>query len=244
MGEFDADSVSDAADAVAEYFSVDTGHARKISGVEMRDIMPNFFTKAVRIFNMRDRARVLERPELLEQVLVATFGADQRPLLQESLHKSSIEPGILLSLSPHERAVLLVQALTAVVMFLDKLADTQWPHRNHDAFPGVLTWHTVEHEIRDIGSGRARRALLGTIEHSPIFTSCALTGAIADLIVEAVETADKVADKVAEPHGRRASKDILVVDDAELEEISLSFVNDKHPGDMVLPCGLTILPLN
>lgn len=240
MGEFDANSVSDAADAAAEYFSVDTGHARKISGVEIRDIMPNFFTKAVRIFNMRDRARVLERPELLEQVLVAAFGADQRPLLQESLHKSSTEPGILLSLSPHERAVLLVQALTAVVMFLDKLADTQWPHRNHDAFPGVLTWHTVEHEIRDIGSGRARRALLGTIEHSPIFTSCALTGAIADLIVEAVETADKV----AEPHGRRASKDILVVDDAELEEISLSFVNDKHPGDMVLPCGLTILPLN
>jgi hypothetical protein len=240
VSDFDADSVSDAADAAAEYFSVDTGHARKISGVEMRDIMPNFFTKAVRIFNMRDRAKVLERPELLEMVLVTTFGADQRPLLHESLHKSSTEPGILLSLSPHERAVLLVQALAAVVLFLDKLADTQWPHRNHDAFPGVLTWHTVEHEIRDIGSGRARRPLLGTIEHSPIFASCALTGAISDLIVEAVETADKA----AEPHGRRASKDILVVDDAELEEMSLSFVNDKHPGDMVLPCGLTILPLN
>ena len=235
-----ADRVPDAADAAAEYFSVDTGHARKVSGVEIREIMPNFFAKAVKIFNMRDRASVLSRPELLERVLVTTFGADQRPLLQESLHKSSTEPGILVALSPHERVVLLLQALAAVVMFLDKLADTQWPHRNHDSFPGVLTWHTVEHELRDIGAGRGRRPLMGTIEHSSIFALCPMKEEIPNLIVEAVETADRV----AEPHGRRASKDILIVDDADLEEISLSFVNDKHSDDMVLPCGLTILRLN
>jgi len=219
-----------------EYFSVDTGHARKVH-VDIRDIVPNFFAKAVTVFNMRDKEAVLTTPDLLERILRATFGADQRPLLDESLHHSSIEPSIMLGLSPHERTVLLTQALASVVMFLDKLADTQWPQRN--PFP-TLTAYAIEREIQEITAGRAKRELLDTVESSPIFSSCPIKQAVADLIASAVASADKIAS----PHGRGAARAILVVDDSELQEMSLSFVNDKGPDDMVLPCGLTILPLN
>ena len=44
--------------------------------------------------------------------------------------------------------------------------------------------------------------------------------------------------------GHDAQRSIVVVDDSDLQEISLSFVNDKSPDDVVLPCGLKILPLN
>lgn len=200
----------------------------------MRDIMPNFWAKAVKIFNMRDTSAVLKDAGLLGRVLLTIFDKDQRPLLDDSLHRSSTDPSIVLGLSPHERAVLMTQAIAGLVMFLDKLADTQWPQR--DPF-GTVTAQTVESELRVIGAGHARRELLETIEGSYIFASCPLKQAIADLIVKAVE----LADKVSSPHGRGAS---IIVDDSELHEISLSYVNDKGPDDMVLPCGLTILPLN
>jgi hypothetical protein len=199
--------------------------------------VPNFFVKAVRIFNMRDTVSALTEANLVEKVLLAVFGSDQWPLLNESLHRNSTEPGMLLSLSPHERSVLLTQALASIVMFLDKLADTQWPQS--DGFH-TLTAQTVERELRAVGAGHAKRELLETVEGSPIFTSCPLKAAIADLIVKAVA----LADKISSPHGRGAAREIVILDDSELQEISLSFVNDKSPDDVVLPCGLTILPLN
>jgi len=227
----------DCAEAATEYFTVDTDHARKIDGVDVRDIMPNFWTKAVKVFNMRDTGSVLANPDLLEKVLLTVFDKDQRPLLDESLHRSSTDPNIVLGLSPHERAVLMTQAIASVVLFLDDLAETQWPQR--DPF-GTVTMQTVESELRAIGAGRARKELLETIEGSYVFTSCPLKQAIADLIVKAVEKADQIAS----PHGRGARRTSIMVDDSELQEISLSYVNDKGPDDMVLPCGLTILPLN
>ncbi|KAK5655765.1 hypothetical protein OQA88_5302 [Cercophora sp. LCS_1] len=226
------------ADAAMEYYGVDTDHVRKVHGIDMRDIMPNFFMKAVKIFNMRDRLSVLMTPNLLERALGASFDTDQRPLLDESLHHSSTEPGILLGLSPHERAVLLTQALASVVMFLDRLADTQWPHR--DPFPATLTKQAVDNEIRGISADHGKRGLMETVENSGIFASCPLKHAISDLIVRSVEQADKISS----PHGRGAGRALVVMDDSELQEMSLSFVNDKGPNDMVLPCGLTILPLN
>jgi len=224
------------ADAATDYYTVDTGHARKMDGVDMCDIVPNFFVKAIKIFNMRDMSAVLLQANLLERILLAVFRADQRPLLDESLHRSGTEPSMLLNLSPHDRAVLLTQALAAIVMFLDKLADTQWPQR--DGFYS-LTSLTVDRELRAIESGRAKKALLNNVEGSPIFTSCPLKQAISDLIVETAA----LADRISSPHGRAASR-TAIMDDSELKEMSLSFVNDKGPDDMVLPCGLTILPLN
>lgn len=185
---------------------------------------------------MKDVSAVLADPGLLERVLLATFEKEQRPLLDESLHRSSTERTIILSLSPHERAVLMTQELASIVMFLDRLADTQWPQR--DAF-GTVTAHAVESDLRAISDGHGRRELLETIEGTRIFTTCPLKQAIADLITKAVE----LADKAVSPHGRGAGRAIVVVDDSELQEISLSYINDKGPNDMVLPCGLTILPL-
>ncbi|KAK3374781.1 hypothetical protein B0H63DRAFT_480871 [Podospora didyma] len=231
------------ATTAADYFTVNTGHARKADGVEMAEIIPNFFAKAVAIFNMRDTAAVLTDPTLLDRILGATFEPAQRRFLEESLHHSSIESGtILLGLSPHERAVLLTQALAGIVLFLHKLADTQWPHEDLVS-PYTLPARTVERELQEIRSGTEKQEVLETIEASRIFSSCQLKTEIADLVVKAVEQAERV-DVPNSPNQRAGSRGIVVEDDSELQEISLSFVNDKGPDDMFLPCGLKILRLN
>ncbi|KAK3311868.1 hypothetical protein B0H66DRAFT_594540 [Apodospora peruviana] len=235
------------ADTAAEYFSVDTGHARKLAGVDMRDIIPNFFAKAVRIFNMRDISSILTDAGLLTRILTAAFGTNQRPLLSEilSCSLSTEQPTMLLNLSPHERAVLLTQSLVEIVLFLHKLADTQWPHRENFALalpPPTLTARTLERELDDFLLGHEKNTVLEVVEGSTIFSSCPLKKGISDLISSAVEQAVSKHDGVARqsPSG----KPVVIVEDSDLQEISLSFVNDKSPDDMILPCGLRILPLN
>lgn len=229
------------ADTAADYFEVDTGHARKMHGVDMRDILPNFFSKAVQLFNICDPAALLADATLLPRALDATFDASQKPLLAECLSRSGTEPDTMLAgLNPHERAVFLAQALAGVVHFLHRLAGAQWPHQDSPAAPCVLTPRAVARELDAIRAGREKREVLETVEASTIFTACSLRREAADLIVRAVRNADQV--ESAHHHG--ASRAIVVEDDSELQEISLSFVNDTGPDDMVLPCGLTILPLN
>jgi hypothetical protein len=235
--------------AATEYFSVDTGHARKLHGVDMGDILPNFFAKAVQLFNMRDTAATLVEPSLLGRVLDATFDASQqKPLLAECLGpRSGVEVGeprsqntLLMGLSPHERAVLLAQAVAGIVLFLHRLASSQWAHKDYAV---TLTEGAVVRALDEIwrmGRDKTSR-LLETIEASTIFTMCPLKKAIADLIARAVENADGTSKP---DHHRGAPRTIIVEDESDSHEISLSFVNDKGPEDVVLPCGLTILPLN
>ncbi|CCC14349.1 hypothetical protein SMACR_08935 [Sordaria macrospora] len=238
-----------AANLASTYFEVDTSHARKLHGVDVRDIMPNFFAKAVQLFNLRDVSCVLDlnhNPSLLIRILEATFGPHQRVLVDESLSHSSTDPGhtIFLGLSPHERAVMLAQAMAAVILFLHKLADIQWPHRDNSRGilpPATITSRQVQHVIDEIELGTEKRDLLEEIEGSSLFTSCRMRKEVADLICKAVEKADESA---ASHFSREESRGTFMVDDSDLQEISLAFVNDKGPDDMVLPNGLRILPLN
>lgn len=218
----------------------------------MRDILPNFLAKAIQIFNMRDVPASLNDSSLLSRILDATFGRNQKPLLTESLHRSGTESGsILLNLSPHERAVLLTQALAGITLFLHMLADTQWPQpdfshhmcREDPSTPYTLTPHTIAWELEETRDGNTgKKDLLETIEASPIFTECNLKQDIAELIRAAVAQAERFESPRRHVRGPR---NLVVEDDSELQEFSLSFVNDhRAPGDVVLPCGLTILPLN
>jgi hypothetical protein len=233
-----------AADLASTYFDVDTSHARKLHGVDVRDIMPNFFAKAVQLFNLHDVSSVLTSDSsLLIRILAATFGAHQHILVDESLSHSSTEPdNIFLHLSPHERAVMLAQAMAAVILFLHKLADVQWPQRNNflgTVAPATITSRDIQHCIDEIKVGTEKKELLEEIEESSLFTSCRMRQEVADLLYTAVEKADKGA---ASHYTRQEA--FTMVDDADLQEISLAFVNDKGPDDMVLPNGLRILPLN
>ncbi|KAK0663913.1 hypothetical protein QBC41DRAFT_328966 [Cercophora samala] len=205
------------AEAATDYYEVDTGHARKIHGVDMRDILPNFFAKAAQIFNLRDPSSVLTDPLLLNRVLDSTFGTHQKPLLAESLRRSGTESGnILLSLSPHERAVLLTQALAGIILFLHMLADSQWPHAealptsaplspgytfstpttphfpSHSSSANAdLTQRQVSRELEDLRLGTGKSILLDAIESSSIFTQCQLRQDISELILKAVTLAEK-----------------------------------------------------
>ncbi|KAK4662249.1 uncharacterized protein QC763_701300 [Podospora pseudopauciseta] len=205
------------AEAATDYYEVDTGHARKIHGVDMRDILPNFFAKAAQIFNLRDPSSVLTDPLLLNRVLDSTFGTHQKPLLAESLRRSGTESGnILLSLSPHERAVLLTQALSGIVLFLHMLADSQWSHAETlptlaPLSPGYtfstpttphfpshsgsvntdLSQRQISRELEDLRLGTGKSILLDTIESSSIFTECQLKQDISELILKAVTLAEK-----------------------------------------------------
>ncbi|KAK3994193.1 hypothetical protein QBC44DRAFT_322808 [Cladorrhinum sp. PSN332] len=250
------------ADAATSYFEVDTNHARKIHGVDMRDILPNFLAKSIQLFNMRDVPASLNDPSLLSRIVDATFGRNQKPLLTESLHRSGTESGsILLNLSPHERAVLLTQALAGIILFLHMLADTQWPLPDFSHYtyrdpssPYTLTPRTITRELEETRDGSTgKQELLETIEASPIFTECNLKQEITELIRGAVAQAEKFES----PHRHmRGPRNIVVEDESELQEFSLSFVNDyRAPAQgegqagaggnaEVLPCGLTILPLN
>ncbi|KAK4167731.1 hypothetical protein QBC43DRAFT_311341 [Cladorrhinum sp. PSN259] len=240
------------ADAATSYFEVDTGHARKIHGVDMRDILPDFLSKAVQIFNMRDVPSSLNDPSLLSRIVDATFGRNQKPILTESLHRSGTESGsILLNLSPHERAVLLTQALAGIILFLHVLADTQWPQPDFNHYhatyrdpssPYTLTPRTVARELEETKEGATgKQELLETIEASSIFSECTLKQEITELLRSAVASAEKLGS----PHRHmRGPRKLVVEDESELQEFSLSFVNDhRGPGDAVLPCGLTILPV-
>ncbi|VBB87205.1 Putative protein of unknown function [Podospora comata] len=206
------------AEAATDYYEVDTGHARKIHGVDMRDILPNFFAKAAQIFNLRDPSSVLTDPLLLNRVLDSTFGTHQKPLLAESLRRSGTESGsILLSLSPHERAVLLTQALAGIVLFLHMLADSQWPHAgtlptSAPLSPGYtfstpttphfpshsgsvntdLSQRQISRELEDLRLGMGKSILLDKIESSSIFTECQLKQDISELILKAVTLAEKL----------------------------------------------------
>ncbi|KAM7218336.1 hypothetical protein V8F06_006259 [Rhypophila decipiens] len=266
------------AELASTYFTVDTGHARKLPGVDIREMLPNFFAKCVQIFNMRDVSSVLADASLPVRILKAAFHqTDQFPLLTEILQHSSTESSSLLvnNLSPHERAVLLVQGFTLLVFFLHRLADAQWPHRENFSLslpPLTVTKHGVDRLVKELENGKERIAVLEMVEGSTIFTECAIRQGIADLVagvVERVEQEEKtesefysfgggssgagpgryvyegvVGGSGNHPAPRRQRRSVVVVDDSDLQEISLSFVNDKSPDDMVLPCGLRILPLN
>lgn len=252
-------------------------------------MLPNFFAKCVKIFNMRDVSAVLAEPSLPSRILKAAFNqTDQFPLLAEILEHSSTESSSLLvnNLSPHERAVLLVQGFSELVLFLHKLADSQWPHRENFSLslpPPTLTAHGVERQLDEFGMGNERIKVLQMVEGSTVFTDCPIRQAIADLIAGAIERAEheeKGDEGIAmrdsdvyslaaastgvssgrylcegvvgasggahdhHPSHRAPRRSVVVVDDSDLQEISLSFVNDKSPNDVVLPCGLKILPLN
>ncbi|KAJ4287463.1 hypothetical protein N0V88_007649 [Collariella sp. IMI 366227] len=210
-----------AADTASHYFEVDTGHARKLHGIDMRDILPNFFCKAVQLFNLHDPSGTLSSDPtiLLPRVLDAAFGPSQRGLVTECLRKSSTEPGtILSSLSPHERAVLLTQALAAAVLFLHRLAVAQWPRHLAPSSPadpsGFLSLsaspptkamgtaaplgslqNEIERAARDISHGSEGKAVLAAVEASTIFTTCTLRRGVADLIVKAVEQAERIGER-------------------------------------------------
>ncbi|KAK3301687.1 uncharacterized protein B0T15DRAFT_405023 [Chaetomium strumarium] len=239
-----------AAEAAAEeYFEVDTGHARKRHGIDMREILPNFVAKAVQLFNMRDPSDTLSTiisEGFLARILDATFDPTQKGLLAECLRRSGTESGsILLNLTPHERAVLLAQALAGVLLLLHRLADAQWTHdhRRHHHHP--LTRAGVERQLEEIGRGsREKGEVLHTVEESTIFTTCTLRQGVADLLVQAVMRADAALRSGMRGHERGGSREIIVEDDSELQDIFWRSVHDhKRPDDVVLPCGLTVLPL-
>ncbi|KAM7195409.1 hypothetical protein V8F33_006750 [Rhypophila sp. PSN 637] len=266
------------AELASTYFTVDTGHARKLPGVDIREMLPNFFAKCIQIFNMRDVSYVLAEPTLPVRILKAAFHqTDQFPLLTEILQHSSTESSSLLvnNLSPHERAVLLVQGFTLFVFFLHRLADAQWPHRENFSLslpPPTVTSQRVDRLMKELENGQERIAVLEMVEGSTIFTECAIRQGIADLVVGVIERVEQEEKRESEfysfvgassgagpgryvyegvvggsgnhPAPRRQRRSVVVVDDSDLQEISLSFVNDKSSDDMVLPCGLRILPLN
>jgi hypothetical protein len=93
---------------------------------------------------------------------------------------------------------------------------------------------TVDRVLKEVE--QQKQAILDTIECSPIFTSCRLKNEVSDLIQSAV--------RQGEGEGGGSGRNSVVLDDSDLQEISLSYVNDKGPDDMVLPCGLRILRLN
>jgi hypothetical protein len=211
----------------------------------MRDILPNFFAKAITLFNLHDTSALLTSSTLLPLILDATFDPSQKPLLTECLTQSSTDPhAILSSLSPHERAVLLTQALTATLLFLHRLADTQWPHEDyhHQETAYTLTPRAINRVLEEIRGGQEKKAVLQAVEASPLFTTCTLRKAIADLIVAAVRRGDTKVG-VAAAGGRLHGGGSRGFVDDDNAEVPLSFVNDKGPDDVVLPCGLTILPL-
>lgn len=248
-------------------------------------MLPNFFAKCVQIFNMRDVSAVLSDPSLPTRILKAALQqTDQYLLLTEILQHSSTESSSLLvnSLSPHERAVLLVQGFALLVLFLHKLADSQWPHRENFSLslpPLTVTQQAVEKLLGEFGTLREKTSVMEMVEGSTIFSDCPIRQAIADLVAGAIERAEQeekgdnamlaresefyssvgassgvssgryvyegvVGTSGHHPSRRGQRRSPVVVDDSDLQEISLSFVNDKSPDDVVLPCGLKILPLN
>ncbi|EAQ88852.1 hypothetical protein CHGG_05471 [Chaetomium globosum CBS 148.51] len=235
--------------AATDYFEVDTGHARKQHGTAIADILPHFFTRAIQIFNLRDpTAALTSDPALLAHILEATFDASQHGLVAECLNTNTTTDAdtnptsLIAHLTPHERAVLLTQTLTSILLFLHRLADTQ---QTTTATPSGLTRAALTRQLTETHSAPTeRRAVLETVESSAVFSSCTLHGQVAEVMVRAVQGAARARE--GSTGGRRhagAPRGIVVEDDSELQEISLSFVNDQGPDDVVLPSGLTLLPL-
>ncbi|KAL1841549.1 hypothetical protein VTJ49DRAFT_6922 [Mycothermus thermophilus] len=237
------------ADTASEYFEVSTAHARKLHGVDTRDILPNFFAKAVQLFNLRDPSSVLDptpapptESSILARILLATFDSSRRALVQDSLLRSGTDAAsLVLALTPHDRAVLLAQTLAGVLLFLHRLADSQWPH---GVLPAsyALSEETLARHVEDLKASEGeRKAVLEEVEASTVFTTCTLRRSVAELLINAIERADRIRDgKAGSRHPGHARTPVMVEDDSELKEIATRFANDKTP---MLPCGLSILKL-
>ncbi|KAK1762219.1 hypothetical protein QBC33DRAFT_290822 [Phialemonium atrogriseum] len=225
-----------AANIAAEYFTVDTGHARKRSGVEVGGILRDFFAKATQVFNLKDRDALLLAPHLLDSVLAAAFESrDELGLLQDALEGGDGDGGgahqqpLIGLLSPHDRACLLAQALAQTALFFHGLATAQWAQGD----PAVgLTEQSIGRELREMRLGTGRKSVIEVVEASPIFTQCFSRSEISELIVRAVEQTQEVG----------AGQNPISVS-SELKDIPLTSVNDRGRDDLVLPCGMTIVPL-
>lgn len=199
----------------------------------MGEILHDFFDKSIQIFNFKDPQKVLSEPRLLDRIMESVFDAEELGFLRGKGSFDSSGQALIDSLSPHDRACMLTQALAGVLLFFHQLAESQWLHR--DPIP-LLTAHIVERELSGIRSGKERKAVFETIENSAIFTRCNLITQISDLILKAIGQGEKLGV---------TDNSFVIEDDSELEEISLSFVNDHPgPGNVVLPNGMTILALN
>lgn len=197
----------------------------------MGEILHDFFNKSIQAFNFIDPERVLSDNRLLVRILESAFDANELGFLKGSFDTSG--QTLIDSLNPHDRACMLTQALCAIVLFFHKLSESQWLHR--DPIPR-LTAHIVDRELIGIRSGKDRKAVFETIQESSIFTTCRLTSEVSDLLLKAVGQGEKL----GAPNNR-----FMVEDESDLQEISLSFVND-HVGsdDVVLPNGMKIVALN
>jgi hypothetical protein len=221
----------------------------------MCDILPDFFAKTVQLFNLRDPTSILDpdpappaAESLLARILFATFDDSRRAIVSDALLRSGTDTdSLVLALTPHDRAVLLAQALAAVLLYFHRLADTQWPHgvlpASYSLGPETLSRH-LEDLRRDSVRDQERHAVLEEVEESNIFTTCTLRRNVAELLVKAIEKADRIRNgKAGSRHPGEARTPVEVEDDSELQEISMRFANDKSPNNAVLPCGLSILPL-
>lgn len=133
-------------------------------------------------------------------------------------------------LSPHDRACLLAQALAQTALFFHGLATAQWAQGD----PAVgLTEQSIGRQLREVRLGTGRKSVVEVVEASPIFTQCFSRSEISELIVRAVEQTQEVG----------AGQNPISVGGSELKDIPLTSVNDRGRDDLVLPCGMTIVPL-
>ncbi|KAL1844548.1 hypothetical protein VTK73DRAFT_2321 [Phialemonium thermophilum] len=250
--------------AATRYFSVDTKHVRKQSGLEVGDILRDFYERAVQMFNLKDPGGLLAQPSMLSRVLAAALEPRQLGLVEDSMKDTdaaavpvatttTTSPKLVDGLSPHDRACLLVVAVAEILLVFHKLGEMQALRsgsRRNGAGGVSLTERRIEATLREVAAGTERVAVRETVEASRVFTQGFALGEVAELIARAVEQAER-GDAAAGGSsssrgggGGRAPRSLVVEDDSELEEISLHFVNDRGPDETVLPNGMRVLVLN
>lgn len=203
-------------------------------------LLSTAFSQFRSIYSLSDPSGLLSQPTTLDQFLSSIFdGTASLPFVTE---KGGLR--ILAGLDDHDKATLYVQAVAGMVLIFQRL-------NGHELSKALLS-----RELRLFVESQKRQTVLERIDHSHFFTDCYTKAAIADSVVETIETSGSSDSSSDSDSGRQspAAEDNkrFAYDNHHLAGATLdgpgpdlsSWENERPCKNMGLPWGFTIMTLN
>jgi hypothetical protein len=195
-----------------DYFVLTQGRVSVRGELTMWTILRSCLQRVSAAFGLAHDQDVLFSDELLHKLLESIFDADMQAFLAEG------SSAMLSRLGDEARARMLVQAIAGLTCIFSRLDDATTE----------VTQERLDRELGVFAGSERRSAVMENVRRSTLFGNCYTKSQIADLIVEAVESAD----------GNFA------ITPTEETELAISWATDLPPRTMGVPWGLTIMALN
>ncbi|KAJ2894143.1 hypothetical protein MKZ38_007908 [Zalerion maritima] len=203
-------------EAILPSFSIDFGHASIPEDTNLWSLLESAQTNVSQIFNLADPAGFFSKQSTLQQIVRAVFPPSELAFFAPEEHTE-----ILSCLEESEKALLLAQAVCAIIVVFARLDDA-----GKEICPGLLST-----ELQLFTEGDQLKTLMVKLENCHIWGKCYMKTQLEDAMLDAVEAARR--DNIDLP-------DVNLGVDAQYG-IQLSETNARNMG---LPCGFHIMAIN